>query len=652
MKHVKGATAPFPFYSWCSGEQRQEALLQHALTTLQAGFHADALWAVEAVCRYSRKAGLPAVLRAKLVQLCHPSLAAKAWYQAWMREPENPDLQDALLGYWLENGACQKVQELGAVLLPGRCQHSNEASLLALLRQAGCTRIAACWLNQDRLCGQIFDLNGNSSSIGVLISDEAGNLVKPVLAQGAFSLARPTQGRIFSLALQDGALLQGSPLIFPPVLNRAAPAKPKRALGVDILVPVYRGFAEVRACLESVLHSMTENCCPMRLIVIDDASPEPALSAWLDQLALDKHCVLLRNPYNLGFVESVNRGLAQVRGNDVVLLNADTLVQGSWVDRLRHSLYAAPDLASVTPWSNNGEISSFPRIARAVGAPNLAQLTELNQVAANLAFPDVEIPVCCGFTMMLRRSVLQEMGGLDGAGFGRGYGEEVDWCLRASAAGYRHHLSTSVFVAHIGGVSFGMEKVLRVRQNRSTLTARYPHFYPEYEEFIIRDGLLAARQAFRARIGQHVPAAQAWLQRQEYEPLQVIPASLPGQCVRLAVWQFQTDSPVAVHILALARYLASQTQVNLRLLICGDITEALWHTGVVDHLPPDSSANSLFSDLTVLGLCGCIGVLAESGNWPYTDFPYYRLEASFASHTCLNYFINHIQSDAPFASLT
>ncbi len=669
MKHVEGATAPFPFYSWCGSAGRQEALLSHALAALQAGWHADALWAVEAVCRSARKSSLPAILRAKLLQGCHPSLAAKAWYQAWMRDPQDASLQEALLSYWLQIQAHQKVRELGAVLLPGRCQAGNEASLLGLLQQAGAGTIAACWLDDERICGQVFALNGAPISADITLTDEYGNTTVAVLNQGTLMLPRPAQGRIFSLILQDGGLFQGSPLIFPDTLKHAKagdpgkPAKsaksaksvnlPKPPPGVDIIVPVYRGMPEVQACLMSVLQSMAENQCPARLIVVDDASPERALSAWLDQLAQREQCILLRNRHNLGFVESVNRGLQQVQNNDVVLLNADTLVQGAWIDRLRDSLYAAADLASVTPWSNNGEISSFPRIAQAANAPNMAQLTALNQVAAALALPDIDIPVCCGFTMMLRCSVIQEIGALDGAAFGRGYGEEVDWCLRASAVGYRHHLASQVFVAHIGGVSFGVEKVLRVRQNRVVLTARYPDFYPDYEKFIIKDGLSAVRQAYRASIEQQsilasAPApAKAWLQAQELAPQQFMPASLPAQCPRLAVWQFDADSPMAVPVLALARYLASQSEISLRLLICGDITEALWHTGVVDHLPHNSAVNPLLSDLTLIGLCACIGVLAEPGKWKHADLPYYEVSDGFDIADCLEQLINNTKQCAP-----
>ena len=51
---------------------------------------------------------------------------------------------------------------------------------------------------------------------------------------------------------------------------------------VDVVVPVYRGLAQTRRCIESVMahHLLT----PFELILIDDASPEPELSGYLGHL--------------------------------------------------------------------------------------------------------------------------------------------------------------------------------------------------------------------------------------------------------------------------------------------------------------------------------------------------------------------------------
>jgi hypothetical protein len=81
--------------------------------------------------------------------------------------------------------------------------------------------------------------------------------------------------------------------------------QPPSGIAVDIVIPVYRGLEETRRCIETVL---ADNDRPQgRILVIDDCSPEPELSAWLRSVAADGRIELLRNERNLGFVASVPR---------------------------------------------------------------------------------------------------------------------------------------------------------------------------------------------------------------------------------------------------------------------------------------------------------------------------------------------------------
>ena len=66
-----------------------------------------------------------------------------------------------------------------------------------------------------------------------------------------------------------------------------------------------------------------------------------------------------------------------------------------------------------------------------------------------------EVITGVGFCMYVTRQALDLCGLLDEETFGRGYGEEVDFCLRASRLGLRHLVEDSTFVYHRGGVSFG-----------------------------------------------------------------------------------------------------------------------------------------------------------------------------------------------------
>jgi GT2 family glycosyltransferase len=108
---------------------------------------------------------------------------------------------------------------------------------------------------------------------------------------------------------------------------------------VDVIVPVYRGLGDTRCCIESVLSSPVRTA--FRLVLINDCSPEPEVSAYLRTLPTrDARVLLLENEQNLGFVGTVNRGMALDGARDVLLLNSDAEVANDWLDRIRAAAYS------------------------------------------------------------------------------------------------------------------------------------------------------------------------------------------------------------------------------------------------------------------------------------------------------------------------
>ena len=254
---------------------------------------------------------------------------------------------------------------------------------------------------------------------------------------------------------------------------------------VDVIIPVYRGLEETRRCLQSVIDDPDRAF--HRLIVIDDCSPEPEISAWLRELAGRNLIELWRNHANLGFVRSVNRGMSGASpGADVLLLNADTEVPRGWLQRLIAQAYKAEGIGTLTPFSNNAAICSYPSVSggRLPFGFGLAAVDEAFRQAN--ASRSVDLPTAIGFCMYIRRACLDDVGLFDAEQFGRGYGEESDFCLRASARGWRHLLACDTFVFHAGEVSFGADAPERKR-SWGQLTERYPHYANLIAKFVRRD---------------------------------------------------------------------------------------------------------------------------------------------------------------------
>ncbi|MEP7156142.1 MAG: glycosyltransferase [Betaproteobacteria bacterium] len=244
---------------------------------------------------------------------------------------------------------------------------------------------------------------------------------------------------------------------------------------IDIIIPVYRGIAETRACLESVLAA--RNSQPSEIVVMNDASPEAEIHAYLEKLAKSVRITLVTNPANLGFVATCNRAMQLHPDRDVLLLNSDTVVTDGWLDRMASCAASLPQVASVTPFSNNATLCSYPRIAHSNALSQDKPLAELDQVFASVNIGrHVQIPTGVGFCMLLTRSAINAVGLFDTEAFGRGYGEENDWCMRAGEQGYAHLLCADLFVYHKGEVSFAGDAVAGKATAQSVIDARYPEY--------------------------------------------------------------------------------------------------------------------------------------------------------------------------------
>lgn len=258
-----------------------------------------------------------------------------------------------------------------------------------------------------------------------------------------------------------------------------------------IIVPIHNGAEVLAPCLAALAAHTPAGAC---VLLADDASDCPRTQALIETWNAGPSIEVrrLRHPRNLGFVGNANAAMAATNG-DVVLLNSDTRVTPGWLQALMRCADSAADVASVTPWSNNAEICSLPRFVRAAPIPKDPDAIALALAELEPKYP--ELPTAVGFCMFLRRACLEAIGDFDAATFGRGYGEENDWCCRASAHGWRHLLCDDAYVVHVGGASFRAVGLQPGGENLARLCARYPDYPRIIADFIRKDPLADARAA-------------------------------------------------------------------------------------------------------------------------------------------------------------
>ncbi|NND20927.1 MAG: glycosyltransferase [Silicimonas sp.] len=252
-----------------------------------------------------------------------------------------------------------------------------------------------------------------------------------------------------------------------------------------LIVPIFNAPGNVAQLLERLETTVD---IPHHILLVDDASVDPAIPGILATFAAKAagRITIETLRTNQGFVGAVNHGLRIARdlGEHVILINSDTLPPANWAGRLIAPIVADPNVASVTPVSNTAEIASIP--AQGVISdvtPELADTIDATACRIGQRYRTIPIPTGIGFAMAMNRRFLDLIGDFDPA-FGRGYGEEVDWCQKARDAGGEHLLATSVFIGHQGGTSFGSEeKRARVAAAGQIITARYPAYDGEVRKW-------------------------------------------------------------------------------------------------------------------------------------------------------------------------
>ncbi|MFG1427851.1 glycosyltransferase family 2 protein [Roseixanthobacter glucoisosaccharinicivorans] len=350
---------------------------------------------------------------------------------------------------------------------------------------------------------------------------------------------------------QFGLLRQTAPEPIPT--RRVSAPQDGRGDRLTILIPVHDDAAATQRCIESVLaHRPTHDT---RIVLVADDPPDAGLRAYLAELSAP-HLEILDNPLNLGFVRSVNRGIAAIPHGDILLLNADTVLPARFAERLRAAAYGADDIGTVVPLSNNGEFVSLPVPFRTNPLPDPKELARIDASAerANGGLV-IDLPSGIGFCLYITRRCLDDVGHLSG-GWGRGYLEDADFCLRARAFGWRNVCAADLYVGHEGTRSFKGEKRGLVVRNLKRLGAAFPTYEAACGSFVAADPLRSVRAAIEAdlppdprpvRLLVHGPnladAADALLRaRAEAEGGPVLRAELKGRPGAWHLWLSASDS--------------------------------------------------------------------------------------------------------------
>jgi GT2 family glycosyltransferase len=252
----------------------------------------------------------------------------------------------------------------------------------------------------------------------------------------------------------------------PRVQHETPPLQPHRQ-DVDIVVCVHNALADVRRCLESV---MRHTLPPYQLIIVDDGSDRPT-QEFLEQFIVGQPARLIHNATARGYTCAANAGLRASDAPFVILLNSDTVVSSLWLERMLRCAESDERIGLVGPLSNTASWQSVPRLMEGAGEGGREADWALNplppdwtvdQYAKEVARAAVPIyprvGFLNGFCLLLKRTLINDLGLFDEETFGPGYGEENDYCLRAHGGGWELAVADDCYVFHAQSKSYSSER--------------------------------------------------------------------------------------------------------------------------------------------------------------------------------------------------
>ena len=238
-----------------------------------------------------------------------------------------------------------------------------------------------------------------------------------------------------------------------------------------VIIPVYNGVEHLEKLIPSLIKNTPEY---VKIIIIDDGSPDTKTIEFLEKLKQDNRFSIYRNEQNLGFVKSTNKAMSLVETRYAVWLNSDTVVPEFWLERLLSQFNEQDKIATITPFTNSGVTFSFPDFGQDNQLPMSFEKIDTSfqkiqsDISKNCTYSGT------GFCMAIDMKCWNDVGELDYDAFGKGYGEENDWCFRAGRKGYKHLLAPNLFVWHRHGGTFLTEEKQRLcESHQNILKERY-----------------------------------------------------------------------------------------------------------------------------------------------------------------------------------
>ncbi len=255
------------------------------------------------------------------------------------------------------------------------------------------------------------------------------------------------------------------------------------AVNLSAIVVNWNGGDLLRSCLHS-LEAATAGL-EAEIWLVDNASMDGSAEA---AVASFSEARVIRNSTNEGFARAVNSALSEAGGDFTLLLNPDAQIDAASLHRLLAVTRADATIGIAGCPSVDAEGKSAPGYETSFPGARRRMIAAADRSVRDVAWVS-------GACLLARRKMIEEIGYLDPGYFM--YYEDVDWCYRARARGWRVVSVSDASAQHELGGSSGQ---VNAAERAGRVTSSRLRFYRKHYS-AGRAQLLALRIAVPAALG-------------------------------------------------------------------------------------------------------------------------------------------------------
>ncbi len=233
-----------------------------------------------------------------------------------------------------------------------------------------------------------------------------------------------------------------------------------KSIKLSVIIVNYNVSHFLNQCLFSVNNALQN--IQGEIFVIDNNSVDDSVKMVRENFP---DINLIVNKENVGFAKANNQAIRKAKGEYILLLNPDTVVEDNTFEKVIHFMDSHPEAGGLGVKMVDGSGKFLPESKRGLPTPSAAffkifgfsKLFPRSKKFSryHLGFLDEdkihEVDVLAGAFMLLRKSVIDKIGALDEDFFM--YGEDIDLSYRITQAGYKNYYFPETQIIHYKGES-------------------------------------------------------------------------------------------------------------------------------------------------------------------------------------------------------